>query len=56
MSDAKQRNRDAFPNVAQIVDEFRRVFGAGVKLQHGVELSDGREVGVEPGYLKEATR
>lgn len=47
----RARNRAQFPNIAQIVDGFRRVFGPGVKLLHGVE-PDGREVGSAPSYTR----
>lgn len=48
-------NRTLYPTVTRIADDFRKVFGPGVKLVHGVE-PDGREVGKKPDYLKEATQ
>lgn len=44
MDAERQQNRNAFPTVAAIVDDFRKVFGPGVKLVWGRE-PDGREVG-----------
>ena len=55
MTDQRQQNRQQYPHLARVMDDFRRVFGDGVKLLHGVE-PDGREVGKVPEYLKEATR
>lgn len=52
MTAERQSNREQYPTLAKVVDEFRRVFGPGVKLRHGVE-PDGREVGKVPEYLKE---
>ena len=40
---AAERNRAAFPDVAQIVDDFRAVFGPGVKVLYATE--NGREIG-----------
>ena len=40
---AAERNRAAFPGVAQIVDDLRAQFGPGVKVLHAIE--DGREIG-----------
>lgn len=78
MTDARQRNRDEFPTLAKVMDDFRKVFtprpypkapkggwesypsadrcSAGLSLQHGVELSDGREIGKEPDYAKDGGR
>jgi len=47
MGDERQQNRNAFPHVAAIVDDFRKVFGPGVKLVWGRE-PDGREIGKRP--------
>lgn len=38
-------NRAQFPAVAQIVDEFRAVFGPGVKAQGGVDSTTGKSFG-----------
>ena len=42
----KQRNRDAMPQTAAIVDEFRGVFGRGVRVRWAREgeLEVGRRV------------
>lgn len=48
MSDIEARraaNRAAFPEVSQIVDEFRAAFGEGVKVLGGSE--GGRSFGVQ---------
>ena len=55
MTDARQRNRDAYPHLAKVMDDFRKVFGDGVRMLHGVE-PDGREVGKVPEFLKEDAR
>lgn len=52
MSDQRQQNREQYPTMAKVMDDFRRVFGPGVRLLHGVE-PDGREVGKVPEFLKE---
>ena len=39
----RERNRKDFPQLAGMVDEFRRIFGPDVKLVAGIER--GREVG-----------
>lgn len=39
-------NRKRFPETAKIVDEFRRVFGDGVKVKWAVE--NGRSIGRVP--------
>lgn len=41
-SEAK-RNREQFPGLAKIVDEFRAVFGPDVKLIYGEE--NGKKIG-----------
>ena len=49
MSDVEARraaNRAAFPGVAKIVDEFRAVFGDGVRVDGGAEV--GAMFGVPP--------
>lgn len=43
----RERNREAFPGVAQIVDDFRSAFGA-VKVLHATE--GGREIGKPPAF------
>lgn len=40
----RKRNRERMPEIARVVDEFRRVFGPGVKLLWARE--GGFEVGV----------
>lgn len=40
------KNRAEFPATAQILDEFRKEFGDGVKLLYAVEA--GREIGKKP--------
>lgn len=40
---AAAANRAAFPELAEIVDDFRRVFGPGVRLVSGTE--GGRTLG-----------
>ena len=47
---AKQRNREAMPQTAAIVDEFRRVFGPGVRVLWA------REGELEVGKRAEAQR
>lgn len=49
----RDRIREQFPNVVRIADDFRKVFGDGVSLKHGVE-PDGREVGKVPEYMEPA--
>ena len=46
---AAAANRAAFPGAARIVDEFREVFGAEVKLLWAAE--NGREIGVRPASI-----
>ncbi len=41
-------NRAAFPGVAAIVDEFRAVFGEGVKVLAGEDYTTGKSFGVMP--------
>lgn len=49
---ARERNRASFPEIARIMDDFRRVFGDGCKL---VWAKDGeREIGKEPDYMATA--
>lgn len=43
MTDERQRNRERMPTIAGVVDEFRRVFGPGVRLRYASE--NGHEVG-----------
>lgn len=40
-----RRNREAMPNVAAILDEFREVFGPDCKLLYGKDRVTGHEVG-----------
>lgn len=44
----RERNRREMPGVAAIVDEFRAIFGAGVKVLHAEE--GGREIGKPPPF------
>lgn len=40
-----QRNRQQMPNVAKVVDEFRDVFGPGVRVLWAKDLETGVEAG-----------
>lgn len=46
MSAQRQANRESFPQTAKIVDEFRSVFGPGIRLLWAEE--DGRTIGKRP--------
>lgn len=55
---ARERNRADFPTLAAIMDELRRVFGEGVRLEYGEEGAlDGqvREIGAAPRYTAVVT-
>lgn len=47
---AATKNRAEFPATAQILDEFRKEFGQGVKLLYASEA--GREIGKKPAEPK----
>lgn len=42
-SEQAKRNREQFPELAKVMDEFRAVFGPGVKLICGEE--NGKKIG-----------
>jgi len=54
MSEKRESNRDQFPGLASIVDQFRAVFGPDVKLIAGIE--NGREIGKVDDDLRESAR
>lgn len=37
MSDAREQNRERLPTIAKALDDFRRVFGPGVKVIYARE-------------------
>lgn len=41
-------NRDSYPAVAKIVDEFRAVFGPGVTVHGGQDFTTGKSFGLDP--------
>lgn len=43
MTDERTKNRERMPTIAAVIDDFRRVFGPGVKLLYAME--NGHEVG-----------
>lgn len=50
----RDRNRDAFPQLAGLVDQFRKVFGDDVKLIAGIE--NGKEIGKVDDELRASAR